>query len=192
MGTLLHNKTQNQSKREAIVQTAMNLFSDHGFDATPMPFLAEKAGVGTGTIYRYFPSKEALLNEIYRNYKLKVESYVLDGFNEQETVEKKFKHLCSRWIEISIQDPKLFQFLELQNYLPYLDDESKNIEENFMKIIVQFVKDGQKRNLLMQGDPLLIFSMVTGAITKVFKSQIKWTNLSRKSCIEFCWRMVAK
>lgn len=180
------------NKRDRIITTAMNLFSEYGFDATPMPYLAEQAGVGTGTIYRYFPSKEILLNEIYQNFKLKVEDYVLEGFDKHKTVEKKFKHLCSKWIDLSIKEPKLFHFLELQNYLPYLDSKSKNIEEKFMKVIVSFVKDAQKKNVIISADPLILFAMVTGAITKVFKSQIPWTESNKKSCIELCWRMVSK
>ncbi|NCN11384.1 MAG: TetR/AcrR family transcriptional regulator [Leptospira sp.] len=180
------------SKKEQIILTAMNLFSEQGFDATPMPKLAEIAGVGTGTIYRYFPSKEILLNEIYRLYKLKVEEYVLADFDKNKSVEKKFKYLCNRWIDISIQDPKLFSFLELQNYFPYLDEDSLRIEENFMKVIVKFIKDGQKENKLVNGDPILIFGMVTGAITKVFKTKLIWTEISIKSCVDLCWKMVSK
>jgi AcrR family transcriptional regulator len=49
--------------REAIVAAARELFADNG-PATPMDDIAARAGVGVGTVYRHFPTKEALLTEL--------------------------------------------------------------------------------------------------------------------------------
>ena len=50
-----------ESKREArlrgITEAAIALFSERGFEATTMEAIAEAAGLGTGTLYNYFPSK---------------------------------------------------------------------------------------------------------------------------------------
>ena len=54
-------------KREAILAAALDLFNERSFNGTPMPLVAERAGVGAGTIYRYFESKEALGNVVYRD-----------------------------------------------------------------------------------------------------------------------------
>jgi TetR/AcrR family transcriptional regulator, repressor of fatR-cypB operon len=51
-------------KREAILNAALQLFTEFGFHGTAMPQVAERAGVGAGTIYRYFTSKEALVNTL--------------------------------------------------------------------------------------------------------------------------------
>ena len=47
-------------KRQAILDAALPLFAAKGFDATAVPQIAAAAGVAVGTIYRYFPTKEAL------------------------------------------------------------------------------------------------------------------------------------
>ena len=49
--------------REAIVVAARELFAERG-PATPMDDIAARAGVGVGTVYRHFPTKEALLTEL--------------------------------------------------------------------------------------------------------------------------------
>lgn len=46
--------------REQLVDTAIDLFIEQGYDATTMEQIAERAEVGTSTLYRYFPSKELL------------------------------------------------------------------------------------------------------------------------------------
>jgi AcrR family transcriptional regulator len=45
-------------RREQILGTAAKLFAEHGYADADTQLLAEKLGVGKGTIYRYFPSKQ--------------------------------------------------------------------------------------------------------------------------------------
>ncbi|MCE0535832.1 TetR/AcrR family transcriptional regulator [Kineosporia rhizophila] len=47
--------------RELIINTALGLFLEHGYDATKMEDIAEAAGIGTSTLYRYFPTKDLLI-----------------------------------------------------------------------------------------------------------------------------------
>src|SRR5216117_965847 len=67
-------------KREAILAAALDLFVDRGFYGTAVPEIADKAGVGAGTIYRYFVSKEALVNAIYREEKTRFGRVALSDF----------------------------------------------------------------------------------------------------------------
>lgn len=50
-----------QTKRDEIVRIAAGLFTDVGFDQTPMTQLAAAAGVTTNTVYWYFEDKDAVL-----------------------------------------------------------------------------------------------------------------------------------
>jgi AcrR family transcriptional regulator len=49
--------------RELILDTALPLFLEQGYEATTMEEIAERAEIGTSTLYRYFPSKDLLLLE---------------------------------------------------------------------------------------------------------------------------------
>lgn len=50
--------------RERIFETGLEQFTRHGFAATKMDEIAEACGCGKGTLYRYFPTKDALLLQI--------------------------------------------------------------------------------------------------------------------------------
>jgi len=49
-----------------ILESALELFRQDGFDAATMRDIAERAGVATGAAYYYYPSKEAIVMDYYR------------------------------------------------------------------------------------------------------------------------------
>ncbi|MEU2332637.1 helix-turn-helix domain-containing protein [Streptomyces sp. NPDC006654] len=53
-----------QARRRGIVEAARAVFAEKGFAATPMAAIVKASGLSTGTFYRYFPSKAALVAEI--------------------------------------------------------------------------------------------------------------------------------
>jgi AcrR family transcriptional regulator len=48
-------------RRQRIAEAARSLFEKKGFEAATMEMIAEKAGLGVGTLYNYYPSKADLL-----------------------------------------------------------------------------------------------------------------------------------
>jgi AcrR family transcriptional regulator len=52
--------------RERLIEVGRDAFAEHGADA-PMDDIARRAGVGAGTLYRHFPTRDALLLAVYRS-----------------------------------------------------------------------------------------------------------------------------
>jgi AcrR family transcriptional regulator len=52
--------------RELVLDAAVRAFTDRGLDAT-LDAIAKDAGVGIGTLYRHFPTRDALIEAAYRN-----------------------------------------------------------------------------------------------------------------------------
>lgn len=55
-----------EQKRTEIARKTMPLFAKYGFENTPIRKIAAEIGMGKGTFYDYFTSKEDILNEIIR------------------------------------------------------------------------------------------------------------------------------
>ncbi len=55
-----------QRNREKILSAAVRVFAEEGLDAH-LERIAKEAGVGTGTLYRNFPTRELLIEAAYRN-----------------------------------------------------------------------------------------------------------------------------
>ena len=52
-----------EQTKQRIVEAAMKLFEERGFDGTTMELIADTADVAKGTLYKHFPVKEAIVSE---------------------------------------------------------------------------------------------------------------------------------
>lgn len=57
--------TKGEQTRARILQTALDLFREQGYEATTMRAIAERANVALGSAYYYFRSKEQLIQAFY-------------------------------------------------------------------------------------------------------------------------------
>src|SRR5450432_1979425 len=58
-------RTDAQRNRERILEVAKEAFTRSGANAS-LDEIAKEAGVGAGTLYRHFPTRDALIEEVYR------------------------------------------------------------------------------------------------------------------------------
>jgi AcrR family transcriptional regulator len=65
-----HRQQHAADRREQILVAALGVFSDNGFAETKMDKVAARAGVAKGSLYLYFPSKQALLEALVTRYTL--------------------------------------------------------------------------------------------------------------------------
>jgi len=60
------SKAQQAKNHRLIIQTAVDLMTQHGFEGTTMKQIARAADVGDATIYKYFPTKEKLVTAYFQ------------------------------------------------------------------------------------------------------------------------------
>src|SRR5260221_10573546 len=56
---------QGAAAREHLYAVAMRLIAGRGYQTTTLRDIAKEAGVGVGLLYRYFPSKQAVVIALY-------------------------------------------------------------------------------------------------------------------------------
>jgi AcrR family transcriptional regulator len=58
-------KDRKENKKSLIIEAAAKVFANRGYSGTLMADIAAEAGIGKGTIYEYFPSKEDLFFAVF-------------------------------------------------------------------------------------------------------------------------------
>lgn len=157
-------------KREAILDAALELFAERGFHGTAVPLVAKRANVGAGTVYRYFESKEALVNALYQREKQAFVLRLCENFPEDVPPREKFRELWSRLWAYANENQKSAIFLELHHHADYLDAKSLELENLVMQPILEFVRQSQKNQALKDVDPQLLIAVVYGAFIQVVKA----------------------
>jgi AcrR family transcriptional regulator len=92
-----------EETREKILDTALRLFRERGFDETTMRDIASEAGVATGAAYYYFHSKEDLVMGFYRRTAEEARSLLPDVIESSTELRKRLR---------SIIDTKFEQFAD--------------------------------------------------------------------------------
>ena len=183
-----------KDKRQAILDAALKVFAAGGVNGVPMPALAEQAQVGTGTIYRYFSSKEALVNELFREQKRANSIRLYGGLDLTLPAKQLFAAVWQRMADFSRSDPDAYMFMELQDHRPYLDEESRALEKKTLRPIVT-----QYRQLQQQGQfrsdvrPEVLMSLVWGAFVNLIRAERDGHLILQQSDIDAafaaCWTM---
>ena len=62
--TLSRRERKKQETRQGLLDAALALFRENGYDETAVEEITDRADVAKGTFFNYFPSKEALLREL--------------------------------------------------------------------------------------------------------------------------------
>ena len=94
-------------KRREIAQAAMSVFSVHGFDAASMSQVAGEAGIGKGTIYEYFQSKEELTAVAIQVWMEQVIGELEGMVKSIEDPEEKLKIYVNAMLDAFLKDERI-------------------------------------------------------------------------------------
>ncbi|WIV53654.1 TetR/AcrR family transcriptional regulator [Amycolatopsis nalaikhensis] len=99
--------------RQRILTAAAHVFAEHGYAAGTTNRIAERAGLSIGSLYQYFPNKDAILAELLMRH-LDEGSAVTERIQRQELpgpIEEVFRVFVRGAIESHLGDPQLLRLL---------------------------------------------------------------------------------
>ena len=152
-------KKQVEDKRTAIIETALKLFTERGFHGTSTAQISKEAGVATGTLFNYFPTKEYLINSLYFEVKGELSRSMGNGIGIESSFKDKLRRLWSNLIKWGIDNQEEFLFVNQFCSSPYI---TKFTREEVMKEYVflrNLVNEGIKTGEIKDFSPELTISM---------------------------------
>lgn len=183
-----------EAKSEAILKAALELFVERGFHGTPVPLIAERAGVGAGTIYRSFESKEALVNALYQRWKQAIVDRMVVDFPVDAPPREQFRVIWERMADFALAHRRELSFLELHHHGSYLDKKSLAIEHGIIEFGVMVVRRAQAAQAIKKGDPMLLIELANGAFLGIFRAAIegrlKLTKEMFMEAEQCCWEAI--
>ena len=181
------------NKRAAIVKTAVRLFTERGFHGTPTSLIAKESGVSNGTLFRYFPTKEILINSVYYEIKGQLGRDLSTGVNDEKTIEEKARRIWGNLVRWGVNHPNEFLFIEQFSASPFI---TKIPEEEVMKdyalikeVFDEIIKKGPFKDTDNSVALIMIFSAAMGIMRSIIDSKGK---LDMDQSIDQSFRLICK
>lgn len=181
------------------MRAALELIAEQGFHGAPMAMVAERAGVGAGTIYRYFESKDALIAEIFSELEKTVVESLMRGYSVDRPLRDRFIHLSTMIIRYFIANPIQFRFIEQYMNSPYgvsLRRERLLGKARDIDLFRHLLQEGIDRRALKDLPLTLHFALAFGPILSLLRDHIlgflELDDVLIQKAAEACWDAVRR
>lgn len=107
---------RSQATVEAILSATTHILTENGYDQLTTNRVAEQAGVSIGSLYQYFPNKEALvfaLAEHHANEMVQLAQHHLEGLSDH-TIPEVLRQIVKAAVAAHAVNPKLHRVLHEQ------------------------------------------------------------------------------
>jgi AcrR family transcriptional regulator len=165
-----------ETRHEQILDAAAKLFAKHGYAETDTQLLADELGVGKGTLYRYFPSKESLFlaaaDRVTRRMRHEIDASIAgiaDPLDQIEIAIRAYLTFCAEhpeFIELLIQERAQFKDRKKPTYFEHRE---ANVGR-WLDFYRDLIADGRVRNIPVERildvlSDLLYGTMITNYFT---------------------------
>ena len=129
---MISTVTTRGDKRLRLVTAATAVFAEKGYASTRVADIAERAGVGKGTVYEYFSSKEELLFAVFESINADISSRMNDALAAGGSSEEQLHNLLRLGAEVISEQvdlqPVILDF--------WAASRGKDFEETYRRAVV--------------------------------------------------------
>ena len=137
-------------RKQEIIDTALKLFGEKGYEKTSITDIAKAIGVAQGLCYRYFPSKEALFDSAIEQYAdVLVEQMVSSEKDENESLRQFIEAMPSATEE---RDTKYYSAFHGAENKKFHDQLTLKVCKNLVPIVEKLLQQAQQKGEIQFDD----------------------------------------
>ena len=153
---------QKTARRDAILAAARKVFAHKGFDGSTIADIARAAGVASGTVYLYFPSK----TDLFAALNARLFQVINEAILETEAPPDVRGGTTARIHAVFEACSRHRDLLRLVFLNPDPRTEAarrmRHADEERLRPLVELLRDGMQAGAVRQGDPVLLARIVNG------------------------------
>ena len=195
---LLESAMSMPEKREEIIGATLELIAEHGFHGAPMAMIAKKANVATGTIYRFFESKDDLITETFACMEGHMLMSVMAHYPEGRPIRERFLHVCKKLVNYFLASPMEFRFIEQFYNSPYgvACRRDRLLGKKDKHIIANLFEEGRQQQIIKDMPQPILIALTFGPLIEICRNHIlEYFELDEfiiDQTVEACWDAVRR
>ncbi len=156
-------RTLQDAKRREILAAAAAVFADKGFHAALMDEVAARAGIGKGTIYRYFASKQELFFSILDSGGEELQAALASAGGAKLAPGRKLKTMVSAMADVLARNQPLMRLLpEIgHNEIKKRHGRIRQQNEAVVALVAKVIAEGIRAGVFRRGDARLWARLIT-------------------------------
>ena len=152
-----------EDNRARILSAARHLVAEGGWRHAHVATVAAKAGVATGTVYRYFPSKAELFAEVLANVSRRERDVVAAIVDGDGTPAARLQGAVKAFAKRALQGHRLAYAMIVEPCEPEIDKARLVWRANLGEEFVRLIEMGQADSAFRACDPRVAAACVVGA-----------------------------
>ena len=152
--------------RERIVAAALTLVAQHGYGGTGIPAIAAEAGLSTGALYRYFPSKAELFDEVFRRASQREIDVCAAAAQNPGSATTRIAHVVEVFALRAMKGRRLAWALLAEPVDALVEADRRRYRAPYRDIFRALIEDGIRTGELPQQDAMLAASAIVGALVE--------------------------
>jgi len=153
-----------EETRSNILQAAVECFAQHGYEATGVNEICQRAGVTKGAFYHHFPSKQAVFTELLNRWLDGLDKQLADALAGAASVPEGLLHVADRAEHIfDMADEQLPMFLEFwteARHDPVIRQEVIAPYRRYRDYFSGIIQAGMAEGSLRQVDPDVVAQII--------------------------------
>ena len=162
-------KEQSENRRQQLLDIGLSQFIEYGYHGTSTRKIAEIAGVSSGLMFHYFPSKEALYLELIR-IGCEVLAHTYEDEPEPFEYFRREADRIYRILDAGSFAARMFVFMDMAQFSArFVSDAAAALigRNTLIQRSAKYVRRGQAQGVIREGDPLALSIAFYGALQSV-------------------------
>ncbi len=181
--------TNKPSKRQSLLEAALELFAEHGLTRASTAQIAKRAGVASGTLFFHFNNKGALIHALFELVYADINTAMMDGVEPNMTIQEQMTLLLRNLLRYFLKHPDQFRFMEQFHFSSFNTlNRELHTEKGYLR---ELMLRARTQHIIKDVPCLSLEAIAFGPIVALAKEHANRGTLiderTFESTIEACW-----
>jgi len=188
-------RTKDENKRIAIRDATIAEVVAGGLAGASIARIAKRANLSQGTIYLYYPTKDALIRQIYIEIKLDMRNALMTCFDKTASTAENIRTVWFALLNYALDQPHFYAFAEYITAANLFDEQKEPVladaERDMKAIITNAIDDGTLKNAPYESLQAILVAPISHLARKMNTTGKAVSAQTKQATFDMIWQGIA-